>query len=103
MRLKVVGLRLLGVATLLGIACGSSAQSSNHLADGSPPSSHADAGAQPSNQSDGGKIYTSVDAMGGAGCTLPAAPADPLRGASDRKGVFLQPEQLGATVADWLP
>jgi hypothetical protein len=66
-----VSVGLLAASPLLGISCGgSSAQTSNHLAGG--PSS--DAGASPS---DGGqKVFTSVDAAGGGGCALPAAPAD---------------------------
>ncbi len=72
-----VGLRFLWVSALFGAACGSSSQPSEHLGGGSSPSSHSDAAAQSASPSDAGKkVYTSIDATGGAGCTLPAAPTD---------------------------
>jgi len=69
LRLGVGGLS----AVLLATACGSSGQ----RADGSTPPGQADAAAQRSGPSDGGtKVFTPVDAQGGAGCSLPTVPAD---------------------------
>ncbi len=61
------------VLPLLGLACGSAAQTSSSRADGSSASSF-DAGPS-SSQSDGG-IFTAMDAMAAATCMLPSPPAD---------------------------
>jgi len=71
-----LGIRFLWVCTLVSSACGSRSQASSHLGGGSSPSAHSDAAVQASSPSDAAqKVYTSIDAMGGGGCTLPAAPA----------------------------
>jgi hypothetical protein len=65
---KVLRLRLLGFAALVGAACGGNTQSPSNLSGGSQPSPDRDAGAQPSPDSGGG-------ATAGA-CGLPSVPAD---------------------------
>ena len=68
---KVLGLRLFGIAALLGVSCGGNAQPSGTLSSGSQPSPDPDAGAQPSQGSDGGTSSSTA-----AVCGLPPAPAD---------------------------
>lgn len=68
---KVLGLRLFGVAALLGVGCGGNGQSSGDLTGGAMSSGDADAGAQPSTGSD---VGTSSSTPGV--CGFPSVPAD---------------------------
>lgn len=63
-----LGLCLLGIAALVGAACGGNAQSPSKIPGGSQPSNAPDAGAPPSPDSDGGATT--------GPCGLPSVPAD---------------------------